>query len=195
MVTDLICCYKGSVLFNVPSVFLLFLSETPVFVQQKWISMIKIKCSLVLERWGCQVFVSIRARIRRALTACHRPHSCWRAKRPDLRLRWRRRRGRARLDSVWATTESCRNCPHSKVRRTSVYLQWFDWMVKSVLGYYWWILLSPAHTALITSEEKESCFRGGAIIIFWCYYRFYFFFDSVLNHYYSNRWFIRCFCN
>ncbi len=102
-----------------------------------------------------RMFFSTRARIRRALTACRRAHRCWRATRPEHRLRWRRRRGRTRLASVWPTTESCRSCPHSKVTRTALYCQdligW--WKVScDIIGVY--CLAPPTRPWLHRQKRK-----------------------------------------
>lgn len=67
--------------------------------------------------WNEHRHFFIRGRIRRVETASRRPHSCWRGNSRDLRRRLRKRRGRARRDSAWATIENSRNCLRSKVRR------------------------------------------------------------------------------
>lgn len=114
-----------------------FLSKTLLFIEQKWMS---IKCSFLIwqlvclflalfailwprnlhsecKLWNENRHFFIRGRIRRVETASRRPHSCWRGNSRDLRRRLRKRRGRARRDSAWATIENSRNCPRSKVRR------------------------------------------------------------------------------
>lgn len=131
MLKDSICCHRGYKFILVH-----FLSKTLLFINEHLMHMYlfliwQLVClflALFAILWPWNLFILnanwnenrnffIRGRIRRVETASRRPHSCWRGNSRDLRRRLRKRRGRARRDSAWATIENFRNCLRSKVRR------------------------------------------------------------------------------